>query len=252
MIVGLAKGKVALGLYDRSYNLVVRPVNQLLSPVNRIAVPLLSRLLEEPEKYRAVYLQMVRVATILLLPAMLVGISNATLLVRVLLGPHWPDAAPIFSWLCVGGIASGIYTSGYWLLISQNRTRELRHLTLVAAFINLTSFLVGAIFWGVVGVAIGASLSYALLTTPLLLLGATRRGPVQPKDLLFVATPFVFAGIVTYAVLVFSLRRIPLQGLERLGAITLVSYALVTALCLVSAENRRLFARTRELIRDLR
>jgi PST family polysaccharide transporter len=251
VIVGLATGKVALGLYDRSYNLVVRPINQLTSPINRIAIPLLSRLVDEPEKYRSAYLQMTRVATLLLLPAMLVGISNATTLVRVLLGPRWPEAAPIFSWLCVGGLASGVYASGFWLLISQDRTRELRHLTLVAAVINVASFLIG-IAWGVIGVAIGASLSFALLTTPLLLFGATRSGPVRPRDFLSFAAPFAFAGIVTYAVLVFGLRQVALPGVMRLVAATLVSYTLVTALCLVSAENRRLFGRTTQLVRDLR
>lgn len=251
MIVGLATGKVALGLYDRSYNLVVRPINQLMSPVNRVAVPLLSRLVDEPEKYRSAYLQMVRAATVLLLPAMLVGISNGATVVSVLLGPRWPQAAPIFSWLCVGGLASGIYSSGFWLLISQNRTRELRHITFLAAVINVTSFLVGAI-WGVVGVAIAASLNFAFLTTPLMLLGATRSGPVRPRDLLHFGSPFVFAGTIAYTVLVLGLRSAPLQGPLRLAVVILISYALVAGLCLVSAENRRLLGRTTQLLRDLR
>ena len=251
MIVGLATGKVALGLYDRSYNLVVRPIGQLMSPVNRIAIPLLSRLVDEPEKYRSAFLQMMRTATILLLPAMLVGISNGTTVVSILLGPRWPEAAPIFSWLCVGGLTSGIYSSGFWLLISQDRTRELRHITFLAAVINVASFLVGAI-WGVLGVAIAASLNFVFLTTPLMLLGATRSGPVRPRDLLHFGAPFVFAGASAYAVLVLGLRSAPLQGPLRLAVVILVSYALVAGLCLVSAENRRLLGRVTQLLRDLR
>jgi polysaccharide transporter, PST family len=219
--------------------------------VNRIAVPLLSRLVHEPEKYRSAYLQMIRAATILLLPAMLVGISNGTTVVSVLLGPRWPEAAPIFSWLCVGGLTSGIYSSGFWLLVSQDRTRELRHLTFLAAAINLLSFLVGA-FWGVLGVAIAASLNFVFLTTPLMLLGATRSGPVRPRDLLHFGAPFVFAGTCAYAVLMLALRSAPLQGALRLAVVIVISYALVTVLCLVSAENRRLLGRTTQLLRDLR
>ncbi len=251
VIVGLATGKVALGLYDRSYNLVTRPIGQLMSPASRIATPLLSRLADQPEKYRSAYLHIVRTATILLLPAMLVGISNATTVVRVLLGPRWPEAAPVFSWLCFGGLTSGIYASGFWLLISQDRTAELRRLALLAAVINVVSFLVGAI-WGVIGVAIAASLSFVFLTTPLLLVGATRRGPVRPTDLLSFAMPFLFAGIGTYAVLVFVLRQAPIEGLARLIVVTLIAYVLVTILSLVSAENRRMLLRTTHLLRDLR
>jgi len=251
VIVGLTTGKVALGLYDRSYNLVVRPIGQLMAPVSRIAVPLLSRLVDEPDKYRSAYLQIVRTATILLLPAMLVCISNATTLIGVLLGPRWLGAAPIFSWLCVGGLASGIYASAFWLLISQDRAQELRRLAFLAAVINVMSYFIGAI-WGVIGIAIAASLSFVFLTTPLLLFGATRRGPVRRRDLLSFGTPFVLAGIAAYAVLVFGFRQVPLQGVLRLIVVTLASYALVVGFCLISAENRRLFSRTTQLLRDLR
>jgi polysaccharide transporter, PST family len=185
------------------------------------------------------------------LPAMLVGISNGTTVVSVLLGPRWPEAAAIFSWLCVGGLTSGIYSSGFWLLISQDRTRELRHITFLAAVINVVSFLVGA-FWGVLGVAIFASLNFVFLTTPLMLFGATRSGPVRPRDLLHFGAPFVFAGASAYAVLVLGLRSTPLQGPLRLAVVIPVSYALVTGLCLVSGENRRLLGRTAQLLRDLR
>lgn len=251
VIVGLAAGKVALGLYDRSYNLLVRPIGQLMSPVSRIAVPLLSRLVDEPDKYRTAYLQIVRTATVLLMPALLVCISNATTLIQVLLGPRWIAAAPIFSWLSVGGLTSGVYASTFWLLISQDRARELRDLALLAAVINVVSYLLGA-HWGVIGIAIAASLSFVFLTTPLLLFGATRHGPVRRRDILSFGMPFIFAGAFAYAVLAFGLRQMPLQGVLRLVVVTLISYVLATALCLIAPENRRLLGTMTRLLRDLR
>lgn len=251
IIVGLTTGKVALGLYDRSYNLVVRPTMLLMAPMSRVAIPVLSRLAEDPAKYRAAYLQIVRGTTILLLPAMLVCISNARTLIEVLLGPRWLSAAPIFAWLCVGGLTSGLYASASWLLVSQARTKELRRLTFLAAVINVASYLLGAI-WGVVGVAVSASLNFVFLTTPLLVIGTTRRGPVDHKDMIAFCAPFLFAGAGAYIVLTFGLGELPLHGALRLVVMTLASYALVTILCLVSAENRRLLGSTGQLLRDLR
>jgi len=242
---------VALGLYDRSYNLVVRPTMLLMAPMSRVAIPVLSRLAEDPAKYRAAYLQIVRGTTILLLPAMLVCISNARTLIEVLLGPRWLSAAPIFAWLCVGGLTSGLYASASWLLVSQARTKELRRLTFLAAVINVASYLLGAI-WGVVGVAVSASLNFVFLTTPLLVIGTTRRGPVDHKDMIAFCAPFLFAGAGAYIVLTFGLGELPLHGALRLVVMTLASYALVTILCLVSAENRRLLGSTGQLLRDLR
>jgi PST family polysaccharide transporter len=44
--VGVMTGRVSLGLYDRSYRLVVGPLGQMLTPIGRVALPLLSRLID--------------------------------------------------------------------------------------------------------------------------------------------------------------------------------------------------------------
>ncbi len=126
VIVGLTTGTVALGLYDRSYNLVVRPISQMMAPLSRVAVPLLSRLAGQADEYRGTYLQIFRTAVFLVVPGMLVCITNGATLISILLGARWNAAAPIFSWICVGGLTSGIYLSAYWLFVSQGRAGELR------------------------------------------------------------------------------------------------------------------------------
>ncbi len=239
MIVGLTAGKIPLGLYDRSYNLVVRPVGQMMTPLSRVALPLLSRLVGKPEEYRAAYLQMFRIATLLIVPAMLLCISNGSTLINVLLGPRWSGAAPVFSWLCVGGLTSGIYASTFWLFISQDRAQELRMFATLAAVINVVSYLIGA-FWGVVGIAMAASIGFVFLTTPLLLYAATRRGPVRPRDIIRCSLPFIAATLLVYAILVFGLGGLALHGFARIIVATLLSYGLFVGLALASKANRLL------------
>ena len=52
MIVGYKLGEYSLGLYDRAWKLGVLPLNQLLGPISRIALPSLSRLANDPTRYR--------------------------------------------------------------------------------------------------------------------------------------------------------------------------------------------------------
>jgi PST family polysaccharide transporter len=239
IIVGLTTGKVALGLYDRSYNLVARPINQMMTPMSRVAVPLLSRLVGEPDQYRAAYLQMFRIVTLSIVPAMLVCISNGATLIHVFLGPRWNAAGPIFSWIGVGGLTSGIYASGFWLLISQDRVHELRLLAALAAVINVASYLIGA-FWGIVGIAIAGSIGFVFLTTPLMLFGATRRGPIHPRDVFWCSFPFIIEGFMVYAVLAVGVSRLPFEGLPKIIFATLISYGLFLGLSLISRGNRKL------------
>ena len=126
VIIGLTAGPASLGLYDRSYRLVVQPLGQLLLPISRVAISLLSRLADRPDLYRSAYLQMFRMILLLTVPGMLVCITGGSTIIDVFLGPDWSEAAPIFSWICVGGLTAGVYSSSYWLFISQDRTREMR------------------------------------------------------------------------------------------------------------------------------
>lgn len=239
VIVGLTTGKVALGLYDRSYNLVVRPIGQMMAPLSRVAVPLLSRLAHQADEYRTTYLQIFRIAVLLVVPGMLVCIANAPALIDILLGARWREAAPIFAWICVGGLTSSIYLSAYWLFVSQGRAGELRNFSILAAIINLLSYAIGS-FWGVIGIAMASALGFVFITTPLMLYRASRSGPVGLADLVRCAVPFIAVGMAVYAVLWLGIARLGLHGLVQIAVATILSYSLFVGLSLFSPSNRRL------------
>jgi PST family polysaccharide transporter len=193
---------------------------------------------------------MFRTATLLIVPAMLVCIVNGTTFIALFLGPRWSAAAPIFSWICVGGLTSGIYASAFWLLISQDRSQELRFYSTMAAGINVLSFLAGS-HWGVTGIAIAASIGFVLITTPLMLYVATRRGPVRTRDIFWCSAAFVVQGLLVYAVLRYGLNAMPMQGFLRLVVATLVSYGLFLGLSLTSLANRQLLRSAVHSLRGL-
>jgi PST family polysaccharide transporter len=240
IIVGVMTGRVSLGLYDRSYRLVVGPLGQMLTPISRVALPLLSRLIDRPDAYKAAYLKIFRALVLVTVPGLLVCITSGDVIIRVFLGSRWSDAAPIFSWICVGGLASGIYSSAGWLFISQGRAREFRHFTTIASIINVVTFVVGAYFWNIVGVAALGALGFVLLTTPLMLYGATRFGPVQGRDLIRCVASFAARGATVYAMLVVAEHYLAIYGLARIVVATLFSYAGFFGLALLSQRDREL------------
>jgi PST family polysaccharide transporter len=198
VIVGAVNGKVALGLYDRSYNLVVRPIMQLMAPASRVAVPLLARLQDSPERYARAYVLMLQVTNVACVPGLIAAIVMADPLIALLLGPKWAGLAPVFAWIGSGGVASALSASTYWLFTTQNRAGEQMRWSSVVAVISVVAFAVGSV-WGVVGVARVSALSFVFVQTPLLAWAATRRGPVTPALLRAGLQPLVMAGFVTAA-----------------------------------------------------
>lgn len=247
IIIGLMNGQYALGLYDRSYRLVIQPLGQIMSPIGRVAIPLLSRLNQEAAEYEKVFMTIVQAIAMLTVPGMLVCVVFGHEIINVLLGPRWVEAGPVFSWLSIAGLTSGIQGTALWLFISQARMRSLRAFTLTTSLLSLASFFVGS-FWGIQGVAISVGLTGTFVTTPLVMYGATRHGPVRPMTLLRGCLPFVAATCVS-AVLLFMFREMLVAPeLVLILCALCIAYAVFGAagLCLPN-ERRKMFAMLRLL-----
>ena len=222
MIVGVFAGKVALGLYDRSYNLTVQPLNQLLLPVSQVSVPLLSRLHDRPDLYKRSYLTMIRLALLLSMPAMLLCVLFAGPIIHVLLGKQWDAAAPIFAWVCAGGLLVPVFASTGWVFTTQGRTDKQMVYSSITALIGIASFAIG-IRWGAVGVAAASALSFTFIQLPIMVRAMTRLGPIMLRDIVTTLAPFTAAALCV-AVPLYYLRWVThLPGLIGVG---LLAYGL--------------------------
>jgi hypothetical protein len=89
IIIGRASGEAALGQYTMAYRLLLMPIRQINNPLVQVAVPTLSRLQDDPERYRRFYVHALRAATAFGMP--LVGLLALLSghLIPLLLGPGW-------------------------------------------------------------------------------------------------------------------------------------------------------------------
>jgi PST family polysaccharide transporter len=200
IIVGAFAGKVALGLYDRSYALVVQPLGQLVAPLNRVALPLLSRLRDEPILYRRTYIQMLRLTLLLTVPAMLFCAVLAEPVILLLWGERWAKAIPVFHWFSIGGLVAPLFMTSGWLFVSEGRAGRQFGIAAAGAIISVASFLIG-VTWGVVGVVRVSALTYIFLQTPLLIWGLTKGGILTIQDFARALLPMCIPAALTTAAL---------------------------------------------------
>ncbi|HET8670971.1 MAG TPA: lipopolysaccharide biosynthesis protein, partial [Candidatus Saccharimonadales bacterium] len=69
LLIGKFWGAQSLGLFSKAGQLVALPSDQIDEPLSTVAVPVLSRLEDSPERYRRVYFRMLEKVMLLAMPA---------------------------------------------------------------------------------------------------------------------------------------------------------------------------------------
>jgi PST family polysaccharide transporter len=224
VLIGRADGQSALGLYDRAYKLLLFPLQQINQPLARVMMPTLSRLQNDPVRYRTTYRRAAQQLLILSQPGIVFAIATAPILVPTLLGSQWRGAAPIFQWLGLAALQQALSASTTWLFISQGRSGEYLTWGVFNAVTSGAAFLAG-LPWGPLGVAAAYSVSQICLRMPVMWWMATRKGPVRLGDLLAIATPHAAASAVAFAAVIAFGQTANLGPHGTLTASLVVAYA---------------------------
>ena len=166
-LVGWFFGPQSLGFYKKAYDLCVLPVAQLLDPLNSVAMPVLSRLADDPERYRRYVL---RALSTLAFAGMGLGACLALIgrdLILVVLGPQWGEAGRIFAFFAPGIGALLIYYAYTWMHLSLGRADRLFRWGIIEFCVIGLLFVLGVKF-GPAGVASAWVLSAWMLAIPAL------------------------------------------------------------------------------------
>ena len=153
LIIGYRFGAESLGLYSKSYQLSMLPLNQINAPATTIALPVLSRLQQQPERYDQFLLHGQTLMLHLIVSVLVFAAALAEPLILLVLGPQWQAAVPVFRILAVAGIFQAASYASYWVFLSKGLTPLHLRFTLVSRPVLIGCILLGAL-WGVPGVAI--------------------------------------------------------------------------------------------------
>ena len=193
-LIGRFHGAAELGLYRQAYEIFKVPLSQINQPVSKVAIPALSRLIGEPERYRRSYKRILEKLLLITMPLGAVLIVCADWIILLILGDQWEAAAPIFAMLGISIFAQAIGNTTGWLFISQDRTGEMFRWGFIGAGTAIASFLIG-LPWGAVGVALAYSVVGICVRTPWLLWYVGRRGPVRTIDFYLSAWPAALTAV---------------------------------------------------------
>ena len=110
-----------LGLYERTTRLVLLPVNTINAPVYAAGMPALSRLIDQPERYRSMFRQIMQKLALLTMPVFAMAAVLADWLVRILFGPAWAQAVPLVALFSVSAAYLPVLLAASLLYMTQGR-----------------------------------------------------------------------------------------------------------------------------------
>ena len=194
ILIGRFLGVGPLGLYAKAYDLFMMPVTQIRTPMMNVAMPALSAIKDQPERYCKYYQRAIHIMASLTMPVAMYCAVEADVLVEAILGPQWLGAAPILRIMAVAGVIQP--TAGTVGLVLCSLGRAKRHFTMGA--MN-SLFIVGSFILGLPWGALGVALSYTIVTYLLLLPTlwySFRRSPVSVADYFSAVSRPALASVV--------------------------------------------------------
>lgn len=103
LIIGKFMNSFQLGLYQRSFNLMTLPINQISSSIYNVLFPAFSKVQDQSEKLKIAYLRTVKTTVFLLFPILtLFGVGGEYVIIG-LYGENWRGAIGAFQILVFAG-----------------------------------------------------------------------------------------------------------------------------------------------------
>jgi O-antigen/teichoic acid export membrane protein len=165
LLIGRFIGAQALGLYSKAYGLFMMPMTQIRNPLNEVAMPALSSLRNQPERYARYYRRLLDTLSSLAFPLSLYCMLEAGFLIRAVLGRQWLGAVPVFRILAVVGPLQVISGAAGLVMLSLGLSKRYLIVGIVSSCIYVASFVVG-LSGGIQGVAGAYVLANAVLFVP--------------------------------------------------------------------------------------
>nr|WP_161976630.1 lipopolysaccharide biosynthesis protein [Kocuria rosea] len=109
----------AVGIYSRGFQVFSISIQQITTPLTAVAVPVLSRLQDQPVKFLSYAKQAQSVLCYILGMSLCLVAVGGEPLVNTVLGPGWSQAGTIIQLLAIGGIFQIAGNVNYWIFLSR-------------------------------------------------------------------------------------------------------------------------------------
>lgn len=167
LLIGRYVDQASLGLYTKSYSLMLLPVTQITRVFSTVMFPALSRIQDDPMRVKRMILRLHRMIALMSMPLIGGLLVVADSFVITLLGPKWAGMVPMLRVLCVAGFIQPVTSTTGLLFQSQGHTQLQFRWGIFVGIVTLINFLI-SIRWGVMGIATGYAIQTNLLLYPVI------------------------------------------------------------------------------------
>ncbi|MBN1696508.1 MAG: lipopolysaccharide biosynthesis protein [Spirochaetales bacterium] len=164
-LIGWKFGAHELGLYSKAYSLFLMPLNQLIFPLQNVAVVTLSKLQDDHQRFIRYFLNAIETICILTTPFCFYLSIESTDIIRMIIGEQWFKTGEILSVLAVGAAMQILYGTQGWLFVSLGRPDKWFRWGILDSILNIASYIIG-LFFGVMGVAVAYIIVIYILVFP--------------------------------------------------------------------------------------
>ena len=196
-IVGRVWGANALGYYGVASQLINIPTSNLNTAIGGVTFSALSRLQNDPVRFRSYLLKGYSLNVSMTLPITIFSAVFAENIILVVLGPKWAHAVAVFRLLAPAVLVFGIINPTSWILLSTGRHVRSLQMSLVIAVLVVTGCLVG-LPYGPEGVAAGFSAAMVLWLLPHIV-WCLHETTITPLDFLRTTSRPLFSAVVAVA-----------------------------------------------------
>jgi len=224
LILGRFQGATAVGLYRQSYQLVVTPMSQLMGPIYQVALPGLSMLQGEPDRFRDLFTRIVSIVATVSMPLGVFLALYAEEVSTVVLGEQWRGAATFIRIFAIGGMLQSVYSTIGFVLVSRGRSGGLLMLAMLNGILRVVLMTVG-LRWGPVGVAVADVATTFIMFAPFIYL-SFQDSPITVSAFLGALTRPLTASLLLAAGLLMFRSTMQFSS----PAVTLVMGLLITTM----------------------
>jgi len=165
ILIGRLCGDRMLGLYSKSDEILNLPIANLRGPMTSVAIPALSRLQNDHDRYKHFYSQLLLVLAFISMPLLAFLCVCSEDVILLVLGDQWVEMNGIFKMLAVACFMQTVAGTRGLVLISCGQTGRYLKWGIIGSVFSICAIAIG-IPWGALGVATALAFAWNLNIVP--------------------------------------------------------------------------------------
>ncbi len=147
LIIGKYFSMAELGYYDKSYRLMQLPLQNITFVISPVLHPILSSLQNDKEELGNKNIKLTKLLSQLSFPIGIVLYFCAPEIIRIIFGPNWQPAIPVFKILSLSIPLQMILSTCGSLFLAAGKSNHLFYTGIVNTIFTVTGFLISAIYF---------------------------------------------------------------------------------------------------------